>query len=62
MNLHITVQVDQHSEIAAGVIKNLYRNSVLVDDAVSFDYVGVYKALRLLYPKRGVIISFSIKS
>lgn len=62
MNLYITVQVDQHSEIAAGVIKNLYRNSVLVDDAVSFDYVGVYKALRLLYPKRGVIISFSIKS
>lgn len=62
MNLYITVQVDQHSEITAGVIKNLYRNSVLVDDAVSFDYVGVYKALRLLYPKRGVIISFSIKS
>lgn len=43
-----------------GSFKELYRNSVMMDDGVSFPFDMLIQSLRVLYPVPDLIIQFSL--
>lgn len=56
--LKILVEIPDPKNI--GSYKELYRNQLLLDDSVNFDFQTILSALKILYPDEGVFISFMI--
>lgn len=43
-----------------GSFKELYRNQLMIDDSLDFDFHTVLSSLKILYPGNYIIISFKI--
>lgn len=59
-NININVSVEVPDNLKVGHFKKIYNNSVLVDSSVTFPFEKVYDVMRVLYPRKGTIVSFQI--
>lgn len=60
MNQILKVIIQVPDNLKTGSFKELYRNSIPLDDGLCFDYQALIKGLKLLYPKNNVIINLSL--
>ena len=59
-NKTIRIKILTSDSLDVGSFKELYRNSVVIDSSVQFDYDLIERALSMLYPS--AIIQFQISS
>lgn len=60
MNQFLKVVIQVPDSNRTGSFKELYRNSIPLDDGICFDYQSLIKGLKLLYPKDNIIINLSL--
>lgn len=58
MTLHIEVNTPDLQKV--GNFKTLLRNSIALNMALEYDYQGLIRGLKLLYPNRQIIINLKI--
>lgn len=58
MTLHIEVNIPDLQKV--GSFKTLLRNSIALNMALEYDYQGLIRGLKLLYPNKQIIINLKI--
>ena len=56
----LRIQVDVPHQSNTGKFVTLLRNQIELDDSLDYDYKGLLRGLKLLYPNKQLIINLSI--
>lgn len=60
MKQRIIITVEMADSNKPGSFKQLFQVVNVIDDAVNYDYVSVYKGLKLLFPDEHTFVTFKI--
>lgn len=60
MDKFINISLTRPDKMRTGTTKEIYRNSVQYDNAVTFPFSEIVRALKVLYPYPDLIINFQI--
>lgn len=60
MDKQLQIILECPDKLKVGHFKEIYRNTVVVDDSLSIPFEGLIKSLKFLYPRPDLIIHFRL--